>query len=208
MEFYLMKDSDLFRLPVNPGGLSMSNPSGNQFLTVQQLGEITIMGDDMLESFTFESFFPYRYGPYCEYTILRNPWDVVEMIKEWKKGPVRFVVTETKINLLCTIEEFNPDLRAGEHEDIYYSMTLKQYRAPTVRKISSTSSTSTKAQPKAASRPSTKTAPKTYTVVSDDSLWMIAKKQLKDSSRWPEIAKLNNIKAPYTIYPRQVLKLP
>lgn len=208
MEFYLMRNNVNLQLPVNPTGLQIRGPTDNRFLKVQQLGEITILGDEMLKSFSFESFFPYRYGPYCEHRALRKPWDYVHFFDEWKKGEVRFVVTGTPINLLCTLEEFNPDLRAGEHEDIYYSMTLKQYRTVTVRKVSSTSSSSIKAQPKAESRPSSKPSAKTYTVLAGDALWKIAKKELKDSSRWPEVAKLNNIKAPYIIYPRQVLKLP
>ena len=48
----------------------------------------------------------------------------------------------------------------------------------------------------------------TYTVKKGDSLSIIARDQLNDLSRWPEIAALNNIKAPYTIYPDQTLTLP
>ena len=45
----------------------------------------------------------------------------------------------------------------------------------------------------------------TYTVVSGDYLVKIGQKTGKD---WQAIAKLNGIKAPYTIYPNQVLRLP
>ena len=50
--------------------------------------------------------------------------------------------------------------------------------------------------------------PQTYTIASGDCLYNIAKKQLGDASKWPEIASLNGIKSPYTIYPNHVLKLP
>ena len=51
-------------------------------------------------------------------------------------------------------------------------------------------------------------APSTYNIVKGDCLYNIAKKQLGDASKWPEIAKLNGISSPYTIYPNQVLNMP
>lgn len=48
----------------------------------------------------------------------------------------------------------------------------------------------------------------TYTVVKGDCLWKIAKIRLGNANRWPEIASLNNISSPYTIYVGQVLTLP
>lgn len=48
-------------------------------------------------------------------------------------------------------------------------------------------------------------APATYTVVSGDYLIRIAEKTGKS---WQDIANVNGLKAPYTIYPGQVLRLP
>lgn len=47
-----------------------------------------------------------------------------------------------------------------------------------------------------------------YTVEAGDSLSRIARDVLGDISRWPEIAATNNLAAPYTITPGQVLTLP
>ena len=52
---------------------------------------------------------------------------------------------------------------------------------------------------------SANTTESTYTVVSGDTLSGIGQKVGKD---WQAIARLNGIGAPYTIYPRQVLRLP
>jgi len=59
-----------------------------------------------------------------------------------------------------------------------------------------------------ATQPPTTQTPGTYCVKSGDYLYAIAAKELGDPNRWTEIASLNNISAPYTIYPGQVLKLP
>ncbi len=48
----------------------------------------------------------------------------------------------------------------------------------------------------------------TYTVQSGDSLSRIASRVLGNMSLWPQIAALNNISAPYVIYPGQMLQLP
>lgn len=47
-----------------------------------------------------------------------------------------------------------------------------------------------------------------YVVKSGDSLSIIARDVLGNLARWPELARLNAIEAPYTIYPGQVLTLP
>ena len=49
---------------------------------------------------------------------------------------------------------------------------------------------------------------RTYTVKSGDTLSKIAQTHLGSYKRYPEIAKLNNIRDPNRIFPGQVLKLP
>ena len=58
--------------------------------------------------------------------------------------------------------------------------------------------------------PATTAEEKTYTVESGDSLWEIAKAQLKDGTQWEALYKLNQdvVKDPRLIYPGQILKLP
>jgi len=51
-------------------------------------------------------------------------------------------------------------------------------------------------------------AAKTYTGKSGDCLYNIAKAQLGNAAKWPDIASLNSIESPYTIYPNKNLKLP
>ena len=47
-----------------------------------------------------------------------------------------------------------------------------------------------------------------YIVKANDTISKIARDVLNDMSRWPEIASMNNIVAPYIIRPGQVLQLP
>jgi nucleoid-associated protein YgaU len=52
------------------------------------------------------------------------------------------------------------------------------------------------------------TTSKTYKVQSGDCLMGIARKLLGDPDRWHEIANLNGIGLPYTLYPGQEIKVP
>jgi nucleoid-associated protein YgaU len=60
----------------------------------------------------------------------------------------------------------------------------------------------------AAAQSQASTTSKTYTVQSGDCLMGIARKLLGDPHRWREIADLNDIGPPYTIYPGKQLKVP
>jgi len=52
-------------------------------------------------------------------------------------------------------------------------------------------------------------SPETYTVQSGDTLMGISRKLFNgDAQYWDEIADLNDLKAPYTIYPGKELKIP
>src|SRR5713226_8420190 len=47
-----------------------------------------------------------------------------------------------------------------------------------------------------------------YIVQYGDSLWTISEKILRNSARWKEIARLNNLKTPSQLYVGQILILP
>ena len=51
-------------------------------------------------------------------------------------------------------------------------------------------------------------APRTYTVVSGDTLWAIAERFYGDGNRYPEIAQASGISNPDLIHPGQVLTIP
>ena len=65
-------------------------------------------------------------------------------------------------------------------------------------------------QPTQPEKPSQPASGDTYTVVSGDSLWKIASKQLGNGNRWTEIYDLNKdtVKSPSVIFVGQILKMP
>ena len=101
--------------------------------------------------------------------------------------------------------------KAGEEEDIYYTLELKQYRPYGVKTVTKSLSGLAAARAVSPTTSSTSNSNRTYTVVSGDCLWNITKYYTGDGSRWPELYELNTGivgSNPNLIYPGQVLTLP
>lgn len=189
-------NAEVLWLPVNPQSLSVSSTHGFNDIDVTQLGEYTVIGTNRLREYSLSSLFPRDYNPsFCEYSKLKDPWDIVKMLERWQRSgkPARFIVTNTPINLAVTIRDFNYSEKGGEPGDIYYTLTLKEYVFVTFRKTSDskTAATKTAATKATAQRPNEKTTPGTYTVKSGDSLWKIAQKVYKNGDDWRKIYDKN-----------------
>jgi nucleoid-associated protein YgaU len=139
-----------------------------------------------------------------------NPNNTVKLIEKWRdaKQPVHFTVTGTTINFDVTIRDFSyePE-KGGTPGDIDYSLTLKEYRHPTVKTATvSTQSISVKVRP-SASKPKVKT----YIVKSGDCLWKIALREYGTGSKDTVIYNANKKVIgtnPNLIYPGQKLVIP
>jgi nucleoid-associated protein YgaU len=212
IQFWLSYNNGAERtqLPVNPSQISITSPFGNDDITVSQLGEYTIIGDRYLKEFSFNSFFPRDYNEgYCEYSDLLEPWQVVETIERWRDSrmPIRLTVTGTPINYAVTIREFDIDPeKAGNVGDIYFSMSLKEFKFVKVRKIDESSKVSTESP-----RINPKSKPKTYTVKSGDNLFKISQRTGIGGNNWRKLYDANKKvigNNPNLIYPGQTLVIP
>ena len=213
MEIWL-KGSKKVRLPVLPPEYTVSSAQNNTVVNVVALGDVVLKGKRGLRSITFSSFFPMRYDAgYCEFTNIKKPKAYVEMIESMKRaGAVKLIITGTSINFRCTIESFE----WGENDgtgDIDFTLTLQEYKAPSVSsssvvKISESTTTTTEAAGE--TRVEQAVTGGTYTVKSGDCLSSIAKKML-GTSNWQALYEQNKSvigSNPNLIYPGQVLTLP
>ncbi|MCM1227686.1 MAG: LysM peptidoglycan-binding domain-containing protein [Clostridium sp.] len=137
------------------------------------------------------------------------------MAIEWfvKYGSVlKFRLTGRNITKNVIIDSFQYSEKGGDVGTYEYSLTLKEYRSVKPRQISlDKNNKKASISKKTQTRVSTKETPKTYTVVSGDCLWNIAKKFYGDGSKYKKIyeANKNIIGAnPNLIYPGQVLTIP
>ena len=203
--------TERLRLPVLPETLTIRAGVSNQSVNIQGLGELVIMQDAAAMTINFSSFFPQNTFPGVQYTQLRPPTDLVEQIKTWKNGPrpIQFVVTGSPINTHFTIEDFTYYEVGGDVGTIQYSITLKEYRESVVRQVAVRRNVAVVPQPVPA-RVTNQAPIQTHTVVTGDNLYMIARRLLGNSARWPEILEKNRdiISNPNLIFPGQVLRLP
>ena len=135
MEIWLKGNGRRLRIPVLPSGYTVSSGQQNQTVNVVGLGEVTLRGKRGLLGISFSSFFPKRYdASYCETSSIRAPKEYVSIIESMKRtGTVKLIITGTSVNFLCTIESFDWSEDDGTR-NINYTLSLKEYRAPSATK--------------------------------------------------------------------------
>lgn len=194
-------EKERLRIPELPEVIEITAGSKNESIDIVGLGEITIFQDRPALQIAFQSFFP------AESSLPQQSIDTLLRWKEAKpKKPVHLIVTGTKINMFCSIENLIYSEKGGDVGTLYYSLTLKEYRDVKVKTITMIG---TKAVTNGGvQRVDNRVQPKTYSVKRGDNLYNIAKAVCGNASKWKEIASINGIKTPYIIHPNQNLKLP
>ena len=209
-------------LPINPEELNITQSTENEDMNIIGVGKATRKGEPGLRHFSIESFFP---APHSYYYTGVTPKSCIQFIKEINKAEnknnnVGKIVTSglpENLNMYFVIDEFDYDHKAGEEDDIYYTLALKEYvpyGVTTVKVQTSGLKAARAASPvkKVEAKPTAEVpANRTYTVVRGDCLWNITKACCGDGSRWRELYELNTDVIggnPNLIYPGQVLILP
>jgi nucleoid-associated protein YgaU len=179
---------------------------------IMELGEVRFPKGNKLDVVTWDAKLPGSARQGMSYVKeWQDPNNLYNILQAWKNTGVilRLLITSTPINLDVFIDELNPDFEGGMG-DINYSITLTQWRelkAFSVSELASSTQSTTTAETSRLEPP----VPKTYTVVTGDSLWKIAQKIFKKGARYPEINELNKATIgddPNLIKPGQVLTMP
>lgn len=214
---------DDMRFPITPSKITISAGGQNETITLISGEEINILRPPGLLDISFDAVIPQSDYPFAVWDgSFDDAGEFVERLQELKRNQSAFefiIVREGPggreffdTSLDVSLEDYKVTDDASEGMDIKVSISLKEYKNYGT-KIMNFSIVPTEETPTAveeqADRPAPAT-PKTYTVVSGDCLWKIAKKILGDGNRWREIYNLNTdkISNPNVIQPGQVLTLP
>lgn len=132
------KTSKTIQLPVNPAELKLKYEGDNSSQSVVNLGEINRLGNLKLVGTTIESTFPCGTTTYLADDNLQEPQFYINFIKKIQKakGHMQFVVSNTKISMPMTIENFEYGFENGYDEEYVYTLDLKQYREFAATKVS------------------------------------------------------------------------
>jgi nucleoid-associated protein YgaU len=205
------------QLPVNPfEDITIKVQGNNKQYEIVDLGEVTRIGKRKLKDVSIKSLFTDNVYPFTTTssplpakTYVDNIYKVMD-----QSLPARLIITGdgVDINLLSSIEQFSPSQHFGETNEYYYTLELKEFREPVIKRVQIVQTVSTpKAQAskqpvRAADPPKTKM----YTVKSGDCLWNIAKKFYGSGAQYTKIVNANKskIKNPNLIYPGWVLVIP
>lgn len=216
---------DDVQLPVAPPSMSMRINNKNETITLMNEGEVNILKKAGLTDVEFEAEFPNVKYPFAVYPSGFQPAaHYLEKLEKLKvaQEPFQFIVNRMMpggsllfdTNMTVSLEDYEIQEDAENGFDVKVVIRLKQYRPFGNKKLNIKTSTASGAAQTATKatvekqRPATsKTTPKTHTVKSGETLWAIAKRHLGDGSKYPQLAKLNNLSNPNSIQAGQVIKL-
>ena len=212
MEMWLRTSGKEMLFPIMPSSFNLEGSSTIHTSTVVKLGEVSVYGGNNLRRISIDSFFPSRKYHFVKTPSLQEPYDYVNQIRDWmnKGQDVRFIITETDINMLCFIESFE----YGEQDasrDVYFSISLVECKVPKLLYGNSNPTTNT---PRPETPQDSQTSQqKTHQVKKGDCLWSIAQRYYGDGSLYPKIKEANKSKYPSlaknnTIYTNMVLIIP
>ena len=118
-------DSGSVTFPVNPETLKQTISSQSVTETIEAMGEISIPQRPSLTEITFESFF------WADLEDENKPKRYILWLKRWQKSrkPARLIVSRLDwFSMNVTCENLSYWVNAGEEKDIYFEITLKEYK--------------------------------------------------------------------------------
>lgn len=131
IRLFLEFNNRVIQLPVNPEELMISSESNNKTSEIVSLGEISLLRTKKLATLSIDCFFPANQD--APYVLTKGKFeepqfyvDFIELVRNANQ-PMRFIITDTGVNMLVSIEGFEYGLKAGD-DDLYYKLQLKEYK--------------------------------------------------------------------------------
>lgn len=207
------------QLPVAPPSMTMQINNKNETVVLINEGEVSILKKPGLTDIEFEVLLPNVKYPFAVYPNGFLPaahfLDKFEHLKVKQKS-FQLIVNRMRpsgdllfdTNITVSLEDYDIQEDAENGFDVIVALRFKQYKPFGNKKLEIKKNSEGKTEVKKVENRSTTNKAKVepYTVKKGDNLWTICKKFLGNPMKYPEIAKLNNIKNPHLIYPGQVIR--
>lgn len=138
-EIFIEYDNVVIKFPVNPEEISLSRDGNNETTEILSIGEINVIKEPKLATLEFSCFFPATKEPAYVLTKgdFKKPDFYIKFLEKIRKdkAPCRFIVSNTTINIMCSIESFEYGIQAGPVGEIYYSISLKEHREYVAKEV-------------------------------------------------------------------------
>lgn len=182
-------------LPVTPASYDMQTSQNNRTVDIIEFGEAQLFGNPALKRLKFSSFFP---SLMHEYPFIvgdsKTPAECIELLTKWKeaKAPIRVIITDTNINLMMGLKQFDYSERDGSR-DVYYTLSFIEYKELNTPMANNDKQTSDETGLK--ERASDVESPDTVTLVDKaNDVLDASKKVYGDYTHYRNIIQSNNLK--------------
>ena len=185
-------------IPIPPEKINLKITGNNKTLTLINDGEINILKNPGLTELSFEILLPQIEYPFAYYPSgFQRAQYYLDILEKYmiERKPFQFIVSRVlpngvplyDTNLKVSLEKYDIKEDVKNGFDIVVSVTLKQYRDYATKVIEILEKQTAHISSDRAGTPSYQS----YTVVSGDTLWDIARRCLGNGTRWKEIYDLN-----------------
>lgn len=212
-------------LPIAPEKLTTKIKNQNKTFNLINDGEVNILKSAGLTEVEFECLLPNNEYPFAKYDSgFQNANYYLSALEELKTSlnSFQFIVTRdlsigksfTATNMTVSLEDYTIEENAENLFDVSVSIKLKQFKEVATKTVA-IATTSSESTYSVTENRETNNSPEpitsqSYTVVSGDTLWGIAKYYYGDGNKYTTIhnANTDKISNPNLIYPGQVLTIP
>ena len=216
----ICKGTEKIALPVLPESFTITDSWDNHELNINSIGAITMIGKRGLKSITINSFFPNHNYSFLEpgstiavrnekvveekkvgkssyeittkNVVVYDPWVLIKRLQSWRGSILTLFISNTDgvVSWPCVIDgDFTYEEKDGSG-DVYYTLTLKEYKKTNTKRTVKTP-TATKSAGKGSGLGGMHTTTKKYTTKNGDTLKKIARKLYGISSKAKTIYKSN-----------------
>lgn len=125
-------EGESLTLPVTPWKYTVTTAQNNKVIDILDSGEALLFGNAKLKKLKFGCFFPNQERHEGHKFVVGDnysPAECIDQITKWKesKKPVRVIITDSPINLVMGIMDFNYREKDGSR-DIWYEISFNEYR--------------------------------------------------------------------------------
>ncbi len=207
-------------IPVLPDEMKVDSPGENMTAQVLRIGVINRLRKQGLRTVSWDGVFPARRTPLVTAEKLWSPAAYVKTLQgwRWRRETSQLILAgfDMDLDMRVSVEDFTYSMKGGEPGDIYYSITLKEFRDYSAREVKLTKNN--KVTVKNTRTVAVAHKRHQYTVQHGDTLLLLARREYGDDQMYTAIYEenkgiidgMNSAKgaAKYSIWPGQVLMIP